>query len=39
MSALERLAFVLFIATCIAFIAAVFIMVDILATNELRLNQ
>jgi len=39
MSTLERLGFALFIATCLAFIAAALCMVEVIATNELRLNQ
>lgn len=39
MSRLERIAFTLFLAVCLAFIAGALCMVEIIATNELRLNQ
>jgi hypothetical protein len=39
MSRLEQVGFALFIATCLAFIAGALCMVEIIATNELRLNQ
>ena len=39
MSRLEQAGFALFIATCLAFIAAVLIMVGIISTGELLLSQ
>jgi len=39
MSRLEHIAFILFLAVCIAFIATALCMVEVIATNELRLNQ
>ena len=39
MSRIERIAFTLFLAACLAFIAAALCMVEVIATNELRLNQ
>ena len=39
MSRLERIGFTLFVVLCLAFLAAVLLMVGAIATNELRLNQ
>lgn len=39
MKPLERICFTLFVAVCLAFVVGLLCTVEIIATNELRLNQ